>query len=233
MICLKTYFGHLDAKRYRKCLATISHLILVVGLLSSCAAPSRMTQQSIEPSFDLNISMVNVGGFKLQMTPRAAMAVIKANGYRESSGNRVTLEDLISNPTSRDTQIEIFEFSYGESLDDRLLKETGVFNLEFSHGRLDEISYSLVNLTKEKLKEIRDRNEEQFHFVTERETSVLNGPRGGTVISWIYTPIKLAFLRINYIEREPRFAIPQIGKPGVGSCDYSITVEDLNPNLAR
>ena len=210
-----------------------SHSILLAVLLSSCVTGSHTTQQRIEPQFDLHISTVNIGGFKLQMTPRAVLAVIKANGYRESSGNRVTVEDLIANPRMPYTVVEVFEFSHGESLDDRLLRETGIFNLMFQNGRVEEITYNFFNLTKEKLEQIRKQNAVTFDFVIERETKDLDVPRKGTAISWLYKPNKLAFLRINYFVREPRFAQPRLEDPGVGSCDYSITVFDANPNLPR
>src|SRR5438132_1671880 len=104
-----------------------------------------------------------------------------------------------------DATVEVFQFSHGKSLDDQLLRVTGTFRLDFSKGKVEALTYDLVNLTKEKLKEIHEQNEETFYFVKERETKHLDVPRNGTVISWEYTPNKLAFLRINYIEREPRF----------------------------
>ena len=209
------------------------HLMAMTFVLSSCTTNPEVRQAHLEPKYDLNISVTDIGGFRLQMTPRAALAVIKAKGYRESSRNRVTLDDLVENPKMPDTTIEVFEFSYGESLDDRLLRETGIFELMFEHGRVYEISYSLNNLTKEKLKGIRDQNEYPYRFITNRETKNLNNQLGGVATSWIYEPNRLAFLRVNYIEREPRFAQPRLGEPGVGSCEYSITVSDENPNLIR
>ena len=208
-------------------------LITLAIVLSSCSTNPEVRRGHIQPMYDLNIGMTDIGGFRLQMTPRAALAVIKAMGYRESSRNRVTLDDLVDNSRLRDTTIEVFEFSYGESLDDRLLRETGIFNLMFENGRVYEIAYNLNNLTKEKLKGIREQNEQPFRFITNRGTNILNNSRGGVATSWLYEPNKLAFLRINYVERDPRFAESRIGNPGVGSCDYSITVFDGNPNLIR
>jgi len=152
------------------------HLILFAVFMGSCATNPQRTYQGIEPGFDQNISTVEVGGFKLQMTPRAALAVIKTKGYRESSGNRETLEDLALNPRIQYAILDVVEFSYGESLDDRLLRETGTFSLTFTKGRVNGITYKLINITKEKLKNIRERNEETFHFVTERETIHLDAP---------------------------------------------------------
>jgi hypothetical protein len=209
-----------------------SLLILLAVFLTSCTTSPRTTCRSSEPQFDQNIRMVEVGGFKLQMTARAAQAVIKAKSYRENSRNLETLEDLALNPGIQYAIVDVFEFSYGESLDDRLLRETGTFSLHFCKGRVEGITYGLVNLTKEKLKKIRERNEETFHFVIERETNHLDAPVNGTAISWKYSAPNLAFLRINYVERKPRFAAPQLGDSAVGSCEYSIAVF-ANPNLIR
>lgn len=209
------------------------YLIPIAWLLASCAPTIKTRSQRIQPQLDPHLYAVHVSEFGLQMTPRAALAVTKAKGYRESSKNRVTLEDLILDPWIHDVAIEVFEFDHGDSLDDRLLKEIGVFKLWFDHGRVYEINYDLTNIHKEKLKAIRQQNEEPFRFATMRETKILEGPRSGSVTSWKYTPNTLAFLRINYIEREPRMRIPQLGEPGIGSCSYSITVFDGNYNIAR
>jgi hypothetical protein len=204
----------------------VSHSILLAIVMGSCSSDPRTNQQRIEPELDLNLRSICVGGFALQMTPRAALAVIQAKHYRESYGNLVTIEDLALNPRSDFAIADVFEFSNGETLDDRLLRETGTFSLEFERGRVLGITYDLKNLTKDKLKEIRERNEETFHFVTDRET---NGP----TISWKYSPNKLAYLRINYMDHEPLFAVPQVGDAGVGQCDYSITMRDANPYIVR
>lgn len=202
-------------------------LIFLATLLASCAVPTqkRPRPERLQPEFDRGMALVDVNGFKLGMTPRAVLAVIRAKGYREGYSNRATLEDLAVDGRKDYSFIEVYEFSHGERPEERVFQKTGVFNLSFSNGRIQSLAYELTNISKQELDVIRERNALWLNLATERSTNTLSAPHNGTATFWKYSPNKLAFWGANFVEREPR--------RNLGSCNYSVTAFDGNNNLVK
>jgi len=73
----------------------VSTCFLMIVVAAICGCESQTASQSRpalrDPIRDMRLSVVDVGGFRLGMTPAAALRVIQTRGYREDTLNQETL----------------------------------------------------------------------------------------------------------------------------------------------
>jgi len=170
--------------------------VLLSGCVNTYESKSeKWAKEILKTSPDSTILMANINGFMLRTSPRKVKNIIDDGKWKESTNNKITIDDLIVKTDQNINKTMGISF-IKEGANPLNLIDDQYVNLEFCYGKVSKIDYKSYILQKDLNKYIS--------YDKKRFQNIKFNPIRNDAISIVgdYKPVDSMSVHISYVKRK-------------------------------